>query len=102
MNVTIAHGKIIVKKILAFLLGLCYGSFMAISEQIVKETLTLKLRAMTQKRVAKSAGVTRQFVSQCKNGEVPITGKLLAWLGFEEIEDRQFRRIHSDSKRRQP
>lgn len=52
------------------------------TEQDIVDRLRWRIEQSSCRAVAKAAGVSPQFVSDCKAGRRPVTGELLAWLGY--------------------
>ena len=63
------------------------------TDQDVRKELARQLTAFTQAELAQFTGIPRQNVSAMALG-APIRGKLLAWLGFKQVQGLYERGIH--------
>ncbi len=61
------------------------------AESEVRQALRKALNHGTQTALAREAGVSKQVVFMAING-APITGKLLAHLGYERIKEKLYRK----------
>ena len=61
------------------------------TETEVRRSLQKAIGRRTLTAVGKDAGVSVQVVSMAVNG-APITGKLLAYIGYEKVRERLYRR----------
>ncbi len=56
----------------------------------LRELLRKRLKGKTMSSIAKEMGVKLNFLSMVVNG-APITGKILAGLGYERVRERLYR-----------
>ena len=63
----------------------------------VRTALSVVLASMTQADLARETGLKPQHISVMAKG-APITGKLLAWLGFERVDGLYSRTASSTRK----
>ena len=63
-----------------------------ITEPQLREVLRKKLVGRTQAAVAKDAGIGSNLMSMIVHG-APITGKLLAFLGYSKVRQKLYRRV---------
>ena len=63
-----------------------------VAESEVRKALAKRLRNCTQAELAREVGISRSTVSMTVAG-APVTGKLLADLGFERVKQRVYRRL---------
>ena len=61
------------------------------AEQVHK-ALRRALQGKTQAELAKEAGISPNFLSNVLTGGYPPTGKIVAFLGFEKVRERLYRR----------
>jgi hypothetical protein len=62
-----------------------------LTEAELRHLLRKRLAGRTQAKVAEDAGIRPNVLSMAVHGN-PITGKLLAYLGYERVRERLYRK----------
>jgi hypothetical protein len=63
-----------------------------ITEPELRRQLSRTLADRTQVAVGRAAGVSASVMSMAVHGS-PITGKLLAYLGYEKVREKLYRKV---------
>jgi DNA transposition AAA+ family ATPase len=62
-----------------------------ITEDKLRQELRSKVKGSTQVRIAEEIGVGASALSMALGG-APVTGKILAWLGYRRVRTRLYER----------
>lgn len=63
-----------------------------LTEAQLRKILATRMKGRTQAAIAAEAGVRPNVVSMMAHNS-PVTGKLLAWLGYKRVTQRLYRRV---------